>query len=112
MREKSREIIQGGASKLNKPKWQRAVAISGIRKGAQHWIELGEPFTTAGIGISDELQSPPEPHLWTNVIFRGERLSARLCMIELLARDENDFAEDVPMISFEEFLAQSPKVFH
>ena len=97
---------------MNKPKWQRAqlvpfendvIEVPKERVGCQLWVRCvpasriggsGQVFSYEGYD-SNVIDNHSYPHLFV----AAEAL-------ELLARDENDFADDVPLISFEEWLEE------
>jgi hypothetical protein len=96
-------------------KWQRARIIEG-RGGAYHldgrlvWVEIGPPKMTNGLCV-DHAQEQEYEALWTNIISNrdGDQLGMPAKVLELLARDKNDFAEHVDTILWSEFLASKEK---
>ena len=79
-----------------KPKWQRARLL---RDGVEQKVAGSEVWVSRlkdGEYISNIL-SPTR---------KGKTRYLKAAFCELLARDENDFADDVPLIPWTEFLAQ------
>lgn len=101
---------------IRKPiKWQRALVIKaeGVSEtvGRVVWIRAQAPRIVDAIeprtGKKHLSVRRFESNLLRDNSF-GEILPVQVAphQIELLARDENDFADDVPMIPLEEFLKQ------
>ena len=95
-----------------KPKWQRARILHTDSSpeviGCEIWVKMGPPVMQDANGAHGGW-SPPELR-YDAAILPNDSFSIGVCVcaedIELLARDENDFAEDVPLIPWEQFLAE------
>ncbi len=95
------------------PKWQRARVVQAIRAdehfllNREFWCRIGRPVPFAGYSAVTGRPEPETMCLETNLINeKGEPLRFTLRYVELLARDENDFAEDVPLQRWEDFRIQ------
>ncbi len=95
------------------PKWQRVKVIEIVRDderfllGRELWCRIGRPIPFAGYSVSDGKPEPVTMCLESNILNRkGEPLRFTIRYIELLARDEKDFAEDVPLQRWEDFCVQ------
>ena len=92
-----------------KPKWQRARILR-----SDHFSSVvGQEIWTSSIyeGIAEDLGTHESGTMRCVYIaytsgFDNQQLVYPLLGLELLARDENDFADDVPLIPWTEFLAQ------
>lgn len=87
-----------------KPKWQRARILSDRENpetdGAEIWVMVGTPQDIDGAW------GRVERAVLTNLMWRGIAMAWGSEWLELLARDENDFAEDVPLVPWEQFLEE------
>ena len=98
---------------MNKPKWQRCRLIKSptLREleGRELWVIVGRPIKAAGFcADTGNYREVPESYL-TNLIHPRDHTEGaipREC-VELLARDENDFADAVPFIPWEQWLKES-----
>jgi hypothetical protein len=93
-----------------KPKWQRARIINGQgvpeSLGVEVWVKCGPPVSKATNGINGGW-CEPVPRYEVAILPRfGQNCLVAADDIELLARDEKDFAESVEFISQAEFLTQ------
>jgi hypothetical protein len=98
-----------------KPKWQRARIVSAYETyryciGQELWV-IGQPEDDGRTSYDPQTNTPVEgaegPSYDTNLMDPdGRDISVRANRLELLARDENDFADDVDLIPWEQFLAQ------
>ncbi len=93
------------------PKWQRArfVIGLGVPVGSEVWVSGPVRLDpVVNFAVRDGSRFEKFRHINTNVIDTdGATLTANLEHTELLARDENDFADNVPLISYEEWLTQA-----
>ncbi len=96
------------------PKWQRARFIKGKADDAVSvtglfvWVEIGQPCPSTGRGLNGARAGMPRA-LRTNIKGPqfpryGTCLNADAECIELLARDDKDFAEDMELVPWEEWL--------
>ena len=94
-----------------KPKWQRARILSNcvLGTGREIWVATGAPEIVEGVNPLTEFRNPPRKRVLMNVQDDGDDILIRADQIERHARDENDFAEDVPLIPWQEFLAECRK---
>jgi hypothetical protein len=95
---------------MNRPKWQHARVLKSIDLpeaiGRKIWIKIEPPAERGGRDVMTlEICEVTPTHL-TNLHSSGLRIIISTEQIELLARDENDFAEDVPLIPWEQFLSE------
>ena len=96
-----------------KPKWQRARILSAEKNyvravGREIWVKIGKPFETNGTDAATQMPCKKTgPGFEVNIDGPGGRLGfIAATRLELLARDENDFADDVPLIPWETFLEE------
>lgn len=106
-----------------KPKWQRGRVLSNFAtspnqfegRGALLWVEIGIPTPIDSMGAVYTREISDGPCFQTNVLspvdqrepnMKRLNLAVDANQLELLARDENDFAGDVRLVPWEEFLAQ------
>jgi len=100
----------------NQPKWQRARLVNltppveRFLIGAEVWAEASTIETIAVDQWKNGIPRVCRPQrvVEINVIhdISGQRLAPPVSALEFLARDENDFADDVPLISWKQFLAE------
>ena len=100
-----------------KPKWQRARILHvnddemreyGFVLGATFWAKAGPPaLRVNGIKLYGRAVREELPPCFDTNLLHETPIVVRAEDVELLARDENDFAEDVPLIPWEEFLAHA-----
>lgn len=96
---------------MKSPKWQRARIITAPAVpetiGHEIWLKLGPPTLIDADSIHDGGYLEPELRYDAAISSPSAPLGCVLSAIdvELLARDENDFAEDVRLVPWEEFLA-------
>lgn len=96
---------------MNKPKWQRARVVrfdvDPRLIGRELWVRIAPPTLDHRVnrwtGMPDFSPCYDVNLLGSN----GEVGAASKSTIELLARDENDFADDVPLIPWEQWLKDS-----
>ena len=100
---------------MSKPKWQRARQLCDSEDdtpedrgniGGVFWVR-GTPEAMTGDCFDGSIAGR-EPRYHTNIVGPDNRpmvVAARI--VELLARDETDFAADVPLISWEQWLKES-----
>lgn len=96
------------------PRWQRArILICPIPEiaGAEIWVEVGPPTLREGNYVDTLSPTGLRAAYWTNLIvgdpnFREQRMDVDKRGVELLSRDERDFAETVESIRYDVFLAQ------
>ncbi len=100
-----------------KPKWQRARIVSACKyKGLEFWVRVGPPAAiwstrnpkNAGGAIFNRPIVCFETNIETDDYAGDPRCENGLCVVEesdveLLARDDKDFAEDVDLVSWEEW---------
>jgi hypothetical protein len=92
-----------------KPKWQRARIIKSPMPellGALVWLRNERPFRTVAISIRDGKPLKPELRCDTNILVahRGA-VAISYVRLERIA----EFADDVPRVSWENFLDQCQK---
>lgn len=99
----------------SKMKWQRARILRSIASpeaiGREVWTRLERPELRGGTALVSRVSCTIAPTLRLNLLaingFGNEvMVIADTEMLELLARDESDFAEDVPLIPWKQFLAE------
>ena len=92
------------------PKWQRARIINSPDQpellGAELWVKAEQPRSYKALDIQTDEPVPRIPEFYTFLIHKGLPCSVAASDTELLARDENDFAESVELIPWETFLEQ------
>lgn len=97
-------------------KYQRARLIETdmtgeVRAGYELWVVVGKPTMQAarivGMGIIDAPELRYETGLRSPA---GRRSVIPARVVELLARGPEDFADDVPLQSFEDWLAEQREV--
>jgi hypothetical protein len=96
---------------LMKPKWQRARILASEHYpeviGCEIWVAVGIPIVTPAVNSFTGQVTPAEPQARISILpIRGPWASIPMRNLELLARDENDFAEDVPLLPWKQFLAE------
>lgn len=94
---------------MKKPKWQRARFVNPYDesyRGREVWIKIGSKgrrFSRSLVNGRSDVQERYETHVQS--VNSIELLTVvRVDSVELLARDESDFAEDVPLVRFEDWL--------
>jgi hypothetical protein len=93
------------------PKWQRARIVDLEEhpdlNGRELWIELSEPVIRATTIVATH--QPMHIRGYRTHLRLQEPLWIGCKAVELLARDENDFADDVELIPWQDFLAECRK---
>lgn len=94
-----------------KPKWQRGRVVKDGEdgmplKGDEVWVKIQAPEFMKSAGREGGSAITEGPCFWVALENNGEQMVCDADFIELLARDENDFAEDVRLVPWTEFLAE------
>src|SRR5258708_6646232 len=102
---------RSGSDETMTPKWQKArilsCAIEEWSHGAEIWCKIEPPHIEAS-PMSPDLDEYDRPGLtyWINLYgLRNAQLVIRAHVVELLARSPDDFAEEVEMINYNEWVA-------
>ena len=91
------------------PKWQRGrILVSQFTEsvGRDVWVALERPVTRGGWLLQSGEFVDPTPSYLMHLIDQGRQIAIFADRIELLARDEDDFADSVELIPWETFLEQ------
>ena len=94
-----------------KPKWQRARLLTEVcrdssTKGNEIWIEIGRPATLATVGVISRKVRRVDCYPTSLLDADGRQCVCSARTVELLARNESDFAENVPLMSWKQFVAE------
>lgn len=93
------------------PKWQRAIALASWGRGPEVWVKIAAPEDLPQTRCPrDGVIIPCVAACETNVTDElGRPCVLSSANIERLARSEADFAEDVPLIPWQQFLEECRK---
>ena len=96
-----------------KPQWQRAKILLNESfpelVGREVWVRIEQPFISNSVSI--KTGRPTAPDLCREVAIdsgHAGKTVMQASKLECLARDENDFAEDVSFVRWDDFRANSP----
>ena len=95
---------------MDKPKWQRARVVKSAEDpwtiGRELWVEIVKPKTSYnGRDVHNHKLIGLCPNaVPTNLRLGEEMLVWNIACLELLARDESDFANEVPIVTWEQFV--------
>ena len=97
-----------------KPKWQRARIVHvprgyESRLGYELWVKAGPPVVVRRTNEKGRYETAPAYD--TNILapregFQNPLVAVGVEDVELIARSAEDFADDVPLISFEDWLKE------
>ena len=93
----------------NRPKWQRARVVLDDEfpefVGREFWVRIGKPVMTTAETPQGFITT--FPCVTGNLLgFRGVPVATPIQCIELLGRGPEDFADDVPLVKWGDWLAQ------
>ena len=92
-----------------KPRWQKARILQPGKlpelMGREIWVK-DKPEIRVARNMDTGVVLPPAPRYRTNILSRnpGRRIVLRHGRVELIANSEGDFADDVPMVKWSEFI--------
>ena len=93
---------------MRKPKWQKARILHCLSHpeivGREVWT-AGKPIVSDGVDEFTYRYFSPRPIVFTSINYiDNRRVAFDPSSIERLARCDDDFADDVPILTWEEFL--------
>lgn len=72
--------------------------------GREVWTEVCAPQLVAGRYVETDLPAPVEACYNVPLFYHGQQMAFPCWQVELLARGPDDFADDVPPLSWGEWL--------